>query len=285
MRKIEVNQSITAHESDAVQMYMKDIRKYPQLSKEEEADLGRCIQKGDRQALDRLVQCNLRFVVTVAKNYQVRGMELLDVISEGNIGLIKAAEHFDPTRGFRFISYAVYWIQRSILSAIATDSRFVRLPESKALLLHRINEFSATFLQQEERLPTGDEIAEALDESVSNVNTLIGSSYAVCSLSSPVREGMEDCTLQEVIADDDALAPDHSFEHDEVKHALREALGKMEPRESAIIVQLFGLDGQQERSLDEVSANMGLSTERVRQLKEVALNKIRRRMGGNAFVA
>jgi len=275
MRHLKFDPSVTRHETDAVALYMKDIRKYPLLTFEEEVALAQRIQSGDQQALNRLVQCNLRFVVSVAKKYQVKNMELLDIISEGNIGLIKAAERFDPSRGFRFTSYAVCWIQQSIMLAISRDSRLIRLPANKIEMQHAINEFSAQFVQKEQRYPTHEEIAEGTGVLLENVKLLFGTPDNHLSLFAPVKDGLEDGTLIDVIRDEEAIAPDESSERESISYEINSALDILDPRERKIIVLSFGLDGAPERSMDEIASTIGICKERIRQIKEVALIKLK----------
>lgn len=275
MRHLKFDPSVTRYETDAVALYMKDIRKYPQLTREEEIELGSRAVEGDKQAQDKLVQSNLRFVVSVAKKYQVKGMELLDIISEGNIGLIKAAERFDPSRGFRFTSYAVCWVQQAIMLAISNDSRLIRIPANKVDLMHKINEFSALFFQKEERYPTSEEIAVGMDIPFETIAAINGSSDSPHSLTAPIRQGSEDGTLLDVVKDESAILPDAFCENEFAEFEVQNALRNLEPREREIIIQFYGLDGKPERSLEEIALNIGICKERIRQIKEVAIEKLK----------
>jgi len=310
MRQLKIDASITDRESNAIRLYLKDIQRFPILNAEEETLLALRIQQGDQQAHDRLVQCNLRFVVSVAKKYHACNMELMDLISEGNIGLIHAAQKFDPTRGFRFITYAVCWIRQAIMMAICHDDRLVRLPRKLVECQHRINEFTARFLQQHERYPTPEEIADATSIDYEQVQLLCTMPAEHLSLSAPltastnagsVLDIMGNCdagnlldqmggtgsllsqmgncdagSLLDQMASTDAGSPSDPHARTAFEHELSRALDTLPARERQIVVLTYGLEGHQPCSPGTISLQLGLSAQRIRMLRQVAISKLRR---------
>lgn len=276
MRQLKIDASITDRESNAIRLYLKDIQRYPILSAEEETLLALRIQQGDHQAHDRLVQCNLRFVVSVAKKYHACNMELMDLISEGNIGLIHAAQKFDPTRGFRFITYAVCWIRQAIMMAICHDDRLVRLPRKLVECQHRINEFTARFLQQHERYPTPEEIADATSIDYEQVQLLCTMPAEHLSLSAPLTASTNAGSLLDFMGNTDACSPSDPHARTAFEHELSRALDTLPARERQIMVLTYGLEGHQPCSPGTISLLLGLTTQRIRMLRQVAISKLRR---------
>lgn len=250
--------------------YMNDIKGYEVLTADEERELGRRIQRGEREALDRLVQCNLRFVVCVARCYVVRGMEMMDVVMEGNIGLIEAARQFDPDRGCRFTTYAVYWVKKAILEAIARDSRVVRLPDKKNDMLLKLNRFAEEFEQLYERRPTTEEMAEAVGVELHMVHEVLEASAETASLSQYSDKESEVTPQLDVVADE-GYAPDEHLRQEDMRQEVRRLLQRLPRHVRHLIVRLYGLDGQVPATYEELSRELGLSCERVRQVKDQAL--------------
>jgi len=274
MRQLKIHSAIIDRDP-SVKFYLKEISKYKPLTLDEEMQLGLRIQKGDQQAIEDLVNANLRFVVSVASQYHNATLELLDLISEGNFGLIKAAQTFDPTRGFKFISYAVFWIRQAIISAIVSQGHIVRLPSNKMNLLKKIFSYMATFEQEHERQPSADEIAEHLGISVSKVNEVLDVSGGQVSLSKSTSDGERKTTREEMLVDEDAVPVGHKMESDseaaEIRRSLKEVL---DPREHEFVVQSFGI-GQPQKSLDEIAMRNNICKQRCRQIVEMALMKMR----------
>ena len=257
----------------SLEKYLQEAGREPLLSTEEEVELTKKIQEGDRQALDKLIRANLRFVVSVAKHYQNQGLSLPDLINEGNLGLIKAAERFDETRGFKFISYAVWWIRQSILQALAEQSRIVRLPLNQVGSLNRISKAFSKFEQEHERRPSPDEIAELLDMPVEKIGDTMKVSGRHISVDAPFVEG-EDNSLLDVLVNDDSPMADRTLVNESLAREIDRALDTLTEREKKIIQMFFGI-GQQEMTLEEIGDEFGLTRERVRQIKEKAIRKLR----------
>jgi len=273
MRQLKITKSITNRESEALDKYLQEIGKEELISPEEEVELAQRIKKGDHRALERLTRANLRFVVSVAKQYQNQGLSLPDLINEGNVGLIKAAEKFDETRGFKFISYAVWWIRQSILQAIADQSRIVRLPLNQVGSVNRINRAMNRFEQENERRPSVEELSEKTDLPLEKIDEAMSINTRQVSVDAPLSND-EDGSLLDILINNDAPAADRSLVNESLKAEIDNALQTLSERERNILRAFFGID-QQEMTLDEIGVKFGLTRERVRQLKEKALRKLR----------
>ncbi len=273
MRQLKITKSITNRESASLDKYLQEIGREDLITVEEEVELAQAIKKGDRQALEKLTRANLRFVVSVAKQYQNQGLSLPDLINEGNLGLIKAAEKFDETRGFKFISYAVWWIRQSILQALAEQSRIVRLPLNQVGSLNKINKALQKFEQENERRPSAEELAIELDMTVDKVMDSLKVSGRHISMDAPFVEG-EDNSLLDVLVNDDAPIADRTLINESLQKEIDRALSTLTDRESDIIKMFFGL-GCQEMTLEEIGDKFQLTRERVRQIKEKAIRRLR----------
>ena len=273
MRQLKITNSITSRGSQSLEDYLNDISKQPLLTAEEEVKLAQCIHNDDREALERLVCANLRFVVSVAKQYQNQGLTLPDLINEGNIGLIKAAEKFDETRGFKFISYAVWWIRQSILQALAEQSRMVRLPLNQVSAVSRINKLITKFEQEHERKPSADELSELIDETPEKIRDSLRANGRPMSMDAPLGDG-DDSTLLEVISDDNMPSTDGRMIDTSLATEIDRMLDTLDEREKTIVEMCFGINNR-EMTLEEISEKFGLSRERVRQIREKALLKLR----------
>lgn len=273
MRQLKITKSITNRESAALDKYLQEIGKEELLTIDEEVELAQRIRKGDRKALDRLTKANLRFVVSVAKQYQNQGLSLPDLINEGNLGLIRAAEKFDETRGFRFISYAVWWIRQSILQAIAEQSRIVRIPLNQAGAVNRISRVLSQFEQENERRPNTLEIAERTDMPEEKVGEAMQMNGHHVSVDAPFVEG-EDNSLLDVMVNDNAPMADKGLLMESLRAEIKAALQILTDRERNVIVAFFGID-QPEMTLEEIGTKYGLTRERVRQIKEKAIRRLR----------
>jgi RNA polymerase primary sigma factor len=273
MRQLKITKSITSRDSDSLEKYLQDIGKEELLGAEEEVELAQQIRKGDRRALEKLTKANLRFVVSVAKQYQNQGMSLQDLINEGNLGLIKAAEKFDETRGFKFISYAVWWIRQSILQALADQSRIVRLPVNQVGAMNKITRLSNLFEQEHERKPSAEELSEQMDLPEDKIDEAINGSGRHISVDAPFADG-EDNSLLDVIVNDDSPAADRQLVLESLREEIKTALKCLSDRERKIIVAFYGID-QPEMTLEEIGDKYGLTRERVRQIKEKAIRQLR----------
>ena len=273
MRQLKITKSITNRESESLDKYLQEIGKEELLSTDEEVELAQRIKKGDRQALDRLTKANLRFVVSVAKQYQNQGLSLSDLINEGNMGLIKAAEKFDETRGFKFISYAVWWIRQSILQAIAEQSRIVRLPLNQVGAVNRINREANRFEQEHERRPSVEELSEKVDLPEDKIDDALHVGGHHVSVDAPFVDG-EDNSLLDVLVNDDAPMADRQLVVESLRAEIRNALQMLNDRERKVITAFFGID-QPEMTLEEIGSKYGLTRERVRQIKEKAIRRLR----------
>ena len=254
--------------------YLRDISAFPLITREREAELARGIRAGDQDALETLVRSNLRFVVSVAKKYQNQGVSLSDLINEGNLGLIRAAHKFDETKGIKFISYAVWWIRQAILQALAEQSRIVRVPLNRAGTLHRIGRRANTLQQELGREATHAEIAEGMDLTEEDVAKTVALSLGHLSLEAPLSPG-EDTRLLDYLADEESAAPDEQTFVRALSDAVAESLAALKERESKILRLYFGLDGDEPMTLEEIGTRMGITRERVRQIKEKALSRLR----------
>ena len=273
MRQLKITKSITNRESASLDKYLQEIGKEELITVEEEVELAQRIKKGDQHALEKLTRANLRFVVSVAKQYQNQGLSLPDLINEGNLGLIKAAEKFDETRGFKFISYAVWWIRQSILQALAEQSRIVRLPLNQVGSLNKINKAYSKFEQENERKPSPEELAEKLELPAEKVSDTLRVSGRHISVDAPFVEG-EDNSLLDVLVNNDSPNADKSLMMESLAREIERDLATLTERESDIIRMFFGI-GCQEMTLEEIGERFGLTRERVRQIKEKAIRRLR----------
>lgn len=273
MRQLKITKSITNRESASLDKYLQEIGKEELITVEEEVELAQRIKKGDQAALEKLTRANLRFVVSVAKQYQNQGLSLPDLINEGNLGLIKAAEKFDETRGFKFISYAVWWIRQSILQALAEQSRIVRLPLNQVGSLNKINKAFSKFEQEHERKPSPEELAESLELPAEKVADTLRVSGRHISVDAPFVEG-EDNSLLDVLINNDSPNADRALMMESLAKEIERALATLTERESDIIRMFFGI-GCQEMTLEEIGERFGLTRERVRQIKEKAIRRLR----------
>jgi len=261
-------------EEKSLDLYLKEIGEESLLTPEEEVELAKRIKKGDQEALEQLTKANLRFVVAVAKQYQNQGLSLADLINEGNLGLIKAAKRFDETRGFKFISYAVWWIRQAILQALAEQSRIVRLPLNKVGVIHKISKTTNDLQQQFGREPDAHEIAEQLSIKSGEVSDALRFSSKHCSLDAPFNDG-EDNSLMDVIEDSSQPLPDENLMENSLKEEIEKVLNELDERERDVICLYFGINRERSYTLEEIGENYGLTRERVRQIKEKAIKRLR----------
>ncbi|HTP13224.1 MAG TPA: RNA polymerase sigma factor RpoD/SigA [Bacteroidota bacterium] len=271
---VKITKQYTNRESQSLDKYLQEIGKVELLVPQEEIELARRIKKGDQKALEKLTKANLRFVVSVAKQYQNQGLSLGDLINEGNLGLIKAAKRFDETRGFKFISYAVWWIRQSILQALAEQSRIVRLPLNRVGALNKIGKAFSTLEQEFEREPSASELAEELDMSLFEVSDTLKISGRHLSMDAPFAQG-EDNRLLDVIQDHRQPSPDVGLMEESLKIEVRRALATLSEREAQVIKLYFGLDQEHSLTLEEIGEKFNLTRERVRQIKEKAIRRLR----------
>jgi RNA polymerase primary sigma factor len=273
MRQLKITKSITNRESASLEKYLQEIGKEEMISAEEEVELAQRIKKGDQKALERLTKANLRFVVSVAKQYQNQGLTLPDLINEGNLGLLKAAERFDETRGFKFISYAVWWIRQSILQAISEQSRIVRLPLNQVGSLNKINREINKFEQENERRPSLNEIADKIDLPQEKIDEAMSVNSHHISVDAPFTDS-EDSSLLDVLVNEDIPTTDMGLVNESLKSEIQAALSVLSERERKVIEASYGIE-QPELTLEEIGEKFGLSRERVRQIKEKAIRKLR----------
>ena len=273
MRQLKITKSITNRESASLDKYLQEIGREELVSPEEEVEVAERISKGDQRALEELTRANLRFVVSVAKQYQNQGLSLPDLINEGNLGLIKAAEKFDETRGFKFISYAVWWIRQSILQALAEQSRIVRLPLNQVGSLNKINKALSKFEQENERQPSSEELSEMIDVPKDKISDTLRVSGRHVSVDAPFDEG-EDNSLLDVLPNDDSPSADRGLVNESLNTEIERALSTLSSREREIIKSFFGI-GCQEMTLEEIGERFGLTRERVRQIKEKAIRRLK----------
>lgn len=275
MRQLKITKSITNRESQSLEKYLQEIGKVDLLTPEEEVDLAKKIKEGDQEALEKLTKANLRFVVSVAKQYQNQGLSLSDLINEGNLGLIKAAQRFDETRGFKFISYAVWWIRQSILQALAEQSRIVRLPLNKVGSLNKINRAFSELEQEFEREPSSDELADLLEITSDEVETTLGVAARHVSMDAPFVDG-EDNSLLDVIENSGTPGTDTKLEYAEsLRREIERSLNTLTERQCDVIKLYFGIGIEHPMSLEDIGDRFGLTRERVRQIKDKAINKLR----------
>ncbi|MDR3266873.1 MAG: RNA polymerase sigma factor RpoD/SigA, partial [Tannerella sp.] len=273
MRQLKITKSITNRESASLDKYLQEIGREELITVEEEVELAQRIKKGDQEALEKLTKANLRFVVSVAKQYQNQGLSLPDLINEGNLGLIKAAEKFDETRGFKFISYAVWWIRQSILQALAEQSRIVRLPLNQVGSLNKINKALAKFEQENERAPSSEELSTILEIPKEKVTDTLRVSGRHVSVDAPFVDG-EDNSLLDVLINNDSPNADRGLLNESLSKEIDRALSTLTERERDIVKYFFGI-GSQEMTLEEIGEQFGLTRERVRQIKEKAIRRLR----------
>ena len=273
MRQLKITKSITNREGESLEKYLQEIGKEELLTGEEEVELAMRIRKGDQKALERLTKANLRFVVSVAKQYQNQGLSLPDLINEGNLGLIKAAEKFDETRGFKFISYAVWWIRQSILQAIAEQSRIVRLPLNQVGSMNKINQLLNRFEQENERRPSVDELSEKIDLPQDKIDEALNISGKHVSMDAPFIDG-EDNSLLDVLVNDNSPSADRQLVIESLRQEINKALKMLNERERNVVEAFFGINGP-EMTLEEIGAKYNLTRERVRQIKEKAIRRLR----------
>ena len=273
MRQLKITKSITNRESASLDKYLQEIGREELVTPDEEVELAQRIRKGDQEALEKLTRANLRFVVSVAKQYQNQGLSLPDLINEGNLGLIKAAEKFDETRGFKFISYAVWWIRQSILQALAEQSRIVRLPLNQVGSLNKINKALSKFEQENERQPSNEELSEMIDVPKDKISDTLRVGSRHVSVDAPFVEG-EDNSLLDVLPNDDSPSADRGLVNESLNIEIERALSTLTDREREIIKSFFGI-GCQEMTLEEIGERFGLTRERVRQIKEKAIRRLK----------
>ena len=283
MRQLKISKQITNRESQSLDKYLQEIGKVDLLTPDEEVDLAQRIRAGDQIALEKLTKANLRFVVSVAKQYQNQGLSLGDLINEGNLGLIKAAKRFDETRGFKFISYAVWWIRQSILQALAEQSRIVRLPLNRVGSLNKISKSFSELEQKFEREPSPEELAEVLEITSSEVVDTMKISGRHVSMDAPFVQGEEN-SLLDVLKNDDDRTPDDGLMMDSLRKEVQRALSTLTQREADVVCLYFGLDGQHPLTLEEIGEKFNLTRERVRQIKEKAIRRLRHTSRSKALI-
>ena len=274
MRQLKITKQVTNRETASLDKYLQEIGKVDLITADEEVELAQRIKAGDQTALEKLTKANLRFVVSVAKQYQNQGLTLPDLINEGNLGLIKAAKRFDETRGFKFISYAVWWIRQSILQALAEQSRIVRLPLNKIGSINKINKMFAFLEQENEHPPSAEEIAKKLDMTVNDVKESMKNSGRHVSMDAPLIEG-EDSNLYDVLNSGESPNPDKKLLHESLRIEINRALETLTPREADVVKLYFGLGEHQPMTLEEIGETFDLTRERVRQIKEKAIRRLK----------
>ena len=273
MRQLKISKSITNRTSQSLEKYLQEIGKEDLVSIDEEVELAQRIRQGDQKALDKLTRANLRFVVSVAKQYQNQGLSLPDLIDEGNLGLIKAAKKFDETRGFKFISYAVWWIRQSILQALADQSREIRLPLNQVGLNNRISKEISKFEQENQRRPSAEELAQRLDMPLEKVASALKAFYRTVSVDEPVADGDDKC-MADTLANDDVPSTDATLTQESLSKEVDRALNQLQGKEREILRLCFGIGGR-EMTLEEIGDKFNLTRERVRQIKEKAIRKLK----------
>lgn len=276
MRQLKITKQVTNRETASLDKYLQEIGKVDLISAEEEVELARRIKEGDKAALERLTKANLRFVVSVAKQYQNQGMSLPDLINEGNLGLIKAAKRFDETRGFKFISYAVWWIRQSILQALAEQARIVRLPLNKIGSINKINKAFSELEQRLERVPSVDELAEHMECSTDEVEQALKNSGRHVSMDAPLKEGDESSSSMYDVLPNDALpGPEKDLIVESLRKEIERSLSTLTDREGDVVRLYYGLNGKHPMTLEEIGERFELTRERVRQIKEKAIRRLR----------
>lgn len=274
MRQLKITRQVTNRETASLDKYLQEIGRVPLITTDEEVNLAKRIKQGDKIALEKLTKANLRFVVSVAKQYQNQGLSLPDLINEGNMGLIKAAKRFDETRGFKFISYAVWWIRQAILQALAEQSRIVRLPLNKIGTINKVNKAHAHLEQEFERPPKPAEIAKYLDMSIKEVKDSLKNSGRHVSMDAPLLSD-DDTNMYDVLRSDDVNTPETELLYDSLRKEIDRAIATLSEREADVIRLFFGLEAQHPMTLEEISERFGLTRERVRQIKEKAIRRLK----------
>ena len=275
MRQLKITKQVTNRETASLDKYLQEIGKVDLITAEEEVELAQKIRAGDENALDKLTKANLRFVVSVAKQYQNQGLTLPDLINEGNLGLIKAARRFDETRGFKFISYAVWWIRQSILQALAEQSRIVRLPLNKIGSINKINRAFSDLEQKYGRPPTPEEIAESLDITIEEVKQSIKNNGRHLSMDAPLKDSEDSNNMYEVMSSDSSPKPDKQLMNESLRREIERSLSTLTPREADVIRLYFGLSGKHPMTLEEIGEKFDLTRERVRQIKEKSIRRLK----------
>ncbi len=281
MRQLKITNKITARESLSLDKYLNDIGKIPMLTADDEATLAKAIREGDTNALDTLTKSNLRFVVSVAKQYQNQGLSLSDLINEGNVGLMKAAKRFDETKGFKFISYAVWWIRQSILQSIVEYSRIVRLPLNKVGSYNKVNEAFLNFVQEFEREPTNEELAELLEMNPREINNMLKGNGRHLSFDAPLGGDEGDSTMLDIVSSNEGVPPDNNLMEQSLKQEVQQGLSILSPREVEVLSSYYGLNNYKSLTLEEIGDLYGLTRERVRQIKERAIRRLRKSYNRN----
>jgi len=276
MRQLKISKQVTNRETASLDKYLQEIGKVDLITADEEVDLARKIRAGDHCALEKLTKANLRFVVSVSKQYQNQGLSLPDLINEGNLGLIKAAQRFDETRGFKFISYAVWWIRQSILQALAEQSRIVRLPLNKIGAINKINKTFAKLEQEFEREPSAEEIAKMLEISEHDVKESMKNTGRHVSMDAPLTTGDDNAgSMYDVMEADDSPSPENGLLNESLRREIERALHTLTSREADVVKLYFGLSGEHAMTLEEIGEKFGLTRERVRQIKEKAIRRLK----------
>jgi RNA polymerase primary sigma factor len=284
MRQLKITNKITSRESLALDKYLNDIGKISMLSVEDEADLARKIREGDQNALDKLTRSNLRFVVSVAKQYQNQGLSLSDLINEGNVGLMKAAKRFDETKGFKFISYAVWWIRQAILQAIVEHSRIVRMPLNKVGSYNKVNEAFLTFIQANEREPTNEELADILEMTAKEINNMLKGNMRHMSFDAPISNSDDsEATMIDLYSPEGGEEPDSDLMKESLRDEVAQGLSILSTREVEVLSAYYGLNGYKALTLEEIGEMFNLTRERVRQIKERSIRRMRKAYNSNSL--
>lgn len=283
MRQLKISNNITSRESLALDKYLGDIGRIDLLTLEEESDLAKRIKAGDEIALEKLTKANLRFVVSVAKQYQNQGLSLSDLINEGNVGLMKAAKRFDESKGFKFISYAVWWIRQSILQAIVEYSRMVRLPLNKMTAYNKVNDAYVAFVQKNEREPTNEELAEILGVNPKDIANMIRGANRHISVDAPLTDDEGSMTMVDMMTLGEQDSPDLKLMEESVRKEVVDGLEILSPREIQVVTAYYGLDNNKPLTLEEIGDLYGLTRERVRQIKERAIRRMRKSLNKNSM--
>jgi len=282
MRQLKITQQVTNRETISLEKYLQDISKLDMINADEEVELARKIKAGDMNALEKLVRANLRFVISVSKQYQNQGLTLPDLINEGNIGLIKAAERFDETRGFKFISYAVWWIRKSILQAIAEQARIVRLPLNKIGNISKINKAFTSLEQFHEREPSVEEIADLLDITTNEVSDFLKISGRHISVDAPLSDNEDSGSMLDLMSDENVLnSPDKELTNESLRSEIERSLSTLSPREATVLKMYYGIGYKNPLTLDEIGRSLDLTRERVRQIKEKSLRRLKQTSRSN----
>lgn len=285
MRQLKITKQVTNRDTPSLDKYLQEIGKVKLITAQEEVELARRIKQGDTVALEQLAKANLRFVVSVAKQYQGQGLSLPDLISEGNLGLIKAASRFDETRGFKFISYAVWWIRQQILQSLAEQARIVRLPLNKIGSINKINKAFAKLEQEFERPPTAQELADMLEMTIDEVKTSLSNTGRHLSMDAPLRDGDDSGTMLDVLSNGDTPSPEESLMTDSLRQEIERSLNSLAGREADVIRLYFGLNNNQPHTLEEIGQKFDLTRERVRQIKEKAIRRMKHTSRGSVLKA